>query len=67
MAGKPRKSRKSSGAKAELLFSTSTFLVDTCLGRSVGFALREAGLNVEFHKDHFPGDADDETWISEVG
>jgi predicted nuclease of predicted toxin-antitoxin system len=62
-----RKSKKPSGTKAELLLSESTFFVDRCLGRSVGLALRDSGLIVEFHADHFPDDADDQTWISEVG
>ena len=63
----PRKSRKPSGTKAEWLLSTCTFFVDRCLGKSVGIALRDAGLNIEFHADHFADDADDETWISDVG
>ena len=67
MAGNQRKSRKPSGTKAELLLEASTFFVDRCLGRSVGVALRQAGLQVEFHADHFADDAADETWISEVG
>jgi predicted nuclease of predicted toxin-antitoxin system len=50
-----------------LLVDTSTFFVDRCLGRNVGFALRQSGLHVEFHADHFADDANDETWISEVG
>jgi hypothetical protein len=29
--------------------------------------LSAAGLRVEFHENHFADDADDETWISEVG
>ncbi len=67
MAGKPRKSRKPFGTKAESLLETSTFFVDRCLGKSVGIALRGSGLHVEFHADHFADDADDATWISEVG
>jgi PIN like domain len=62
-----RKLKKPSGTKAELLLSESTFFIDRCLGKGVGAALREAGLRVEFHADHFPDDADDQTWILEVG
>jgi hypothetical protein len=62
-----RKSKKPSDTKAESLLKSSTFFVDRCLGRGVGIALRESGLNVEFHADHFADDADDQTWISEVG
>jgi hypothetical protein len=50
-----------------LLLETSTFFVDRCLGKSVGIALQQAGLRVEFHADHFADDADDATWISVVG
>ena len=62
-----RKSKKPSGTKAELLLDECTFFVDRCLGRQVGLALRKSGLHVEFHADHFADDADDQTWISEVG
>ena len=44
MAGKPRKSRKPFGTKAESLLETSTFFVDRCLGKSVGIAVRGSGL-----------------------
>lgn len=50
-----------------MLVETSTFFVDRCLGKSVGVALQQSGLQVEFHADHFADDADDETWISVVG
>lgn len=63
----PKKSKKSSVTKAESLLNTSTFFLDRCLGTGVGIALREAGLKIEFHQDHFAEDADDETWITEVG
>ena len=44
------------------------FFVDRCLGRKrFPTPLREAGLNVEIHDDHFPPDAEDEVWLSEVG
>ena len=67
MAGDQRKSKKPSGTKAESLLEASTFFVDRCLGKSVGVALRQCGLKVEFHSDHFDDDAADEVWISEVG
>jgi predicted nuclease of predicted toxin-antitoxin system len=67
MAGKQKKSRKPSGTKAELLLESSTFFVDRCLGKSVGVALRQSGLQVELHSDHFADDADDQTWITVVG
>lgn len=67
MAGKPKKSRKPSGTKAELLLKASTFFVDECLGRGVGVALQQVGLTVEYHKSHFDEGALDEVWIPEVG
>ena len=62
-----RKSKKQSATKAELLLSSRTFFVDRCLGNGVGVALKQAGLNIEFHSKHFAENADDETWLSEVG
>jgi predicted nuclease of predicted toxin-antitoxin system len=67
MGGNRRKSTKPSGTKAELLLKSSTFFVDYCLGKKLGNELRETGLNVEFHSEHFKDDADDPAWISEVG
>jgi hypothetical protein len=44
------------------------FFIDRSLGkRSVAEPLREAGLQVEVHDDHFPQDAPDEVWLTEVG
>ena len=48
MAGMARKSKKPSGTKADWLLNESTFFVDRCLGKHVGFALRQSGLQVEF-------------------
>lgn len=67
MAGERRRSKKPSGTKAESLLETSTFFVDRCLGKGVVVALRESGLKVEAHGDHFDDDADDDLWISVVG
>ena len=62
-----RKSRKPSVTKAESLLSDGTFFVDRCLGTHVSNALQEAGLRVERHATHFAEDADDATWLSDVG
>lgn len=44
------------------------FFVDRSLGRKRFPApLRDAGLIVEIHDDHFPPDAEDEVWLSEIG
>lgn len=67
MAERARKSKKPSATKAESLLDSSTFFVDRCLGKTVGAVLREHGLKIEFHSDHFQDDAADEEWISEVG
>ena len=47
---------------------TAVFFIDRCVGKkSVAVPLREAGLNVELHDDHFQQDALDEDWLPEVG
>jgi predicted nuclease of predicted toxin-antitoxin system len=44
------------------------FFLDRSLGRKVIAAeLRQAGLRVEVHDDHFAQDARDEEWLSAVG
>lgn len=44
------------------------FFVDRCLGgKKVPEALRNAGITVEFHDDHFPKEATDTEWIPKVG
>jgi predicted nuclease of predicted toxin-antitoxin system len=45
-----------------------TFFIDRCLGsKKVAVALREAGLTVEIHEDHFAPDALDVEWLPQVG
>jgi predicted nuclease of predicted toxin-antitoxin system len=45
-----------------------TFFIDRCLGsKRVVTALREAGLTVEIHEDHFAPDALDVEWLPQVG
>jgi predicted nuclease of predicted toxin-antitoxin system len=45
-----------------------TFFIDRCLGsKRVVAALREAGLTVEIHEDHFAPDALDVEWLPQVG
>lgn len=67
MGAHKKKSQKPSATKAELLLERTTFFVDRCLGRQVGVALREAGLLVEFHDDHFPEGTKDIDWLAVVG
>lgn len=43
------------------------FYADECLGRRLPIALREAGLRVEVHQDHFAGDTEDTAWLPVVG
>jgi len=46
---------------------SAVFFIDRCVGKkSVAGPLREAGLTVELHDDHFPQDALDEDWLPEV-
>ncbi len=41
--------------------------MDECLGKGVGVALRQVGLIVQDHRDHFKQGTPDEIWIPEVG
>jgi hypothetical protein len=42
--------------------------VDRSLGKhTIAEALRQAGVEVHIHDDHFPQNAMDETWLREVG
>jgi hypothetical protein len=70
MAAPDRTSKKQSAAN-----SGSTppkpalvFFVDRSLGQKViAEKLRQNGVDVEIHDDHFPQNALDEDWLSEVG
>ena len=45
-----------------------TFFLDRQLGRyKVASVLRDAGLNVEIHDDHFPQNAKDPDWLTAAG
>ena len=47
---------------------TAVFFIDRSVGKkSVAGPLREAGLTVELHDDHFPQDAHDEAGLTEIG
>ncbi|SRR5213594_2610323 len=63
------KSKKRSGASFKQKPPESpTLFLDRSFGKkTVAEALRGAGANVEVHDDHFPQDATDETWLTEVG
>jgi hypothetical protein len=43
------------------------FFTDRDLGKQFPGILREVGLSVERHVDHFPPDCPDETWLEVVG
>jgi len=44
------------------------FFIDRCLGkRYIVEALKDTGISVEIHDDHFPQAAQDVTWMPEVG
>jgi hypothetical protein len=43
------------------------FFTDRDLGKKFPAILREGGLTVERHADHFPADCPDEDWLREVG
>ncbi len=45
-----------------------TFFIDRCLGsKRLATALRQAGITVEVHADHFAPDAADVDWLPQVG
>lgn len=43
------------------------FFTDRDLGVRFPEILREAGLSVERHRDHFPPDCADDVWLADVG
>lgn len=43
------------------------FFTDRDLGKQFPGILRDAGLNVERHADHFPQDCPDPDWLREIG
>lgn len=45
-----------------------TFFIDRCLGnRIIVETLKNTGITVEIHDDHFPQNAQDVDWLPEVG
>ena len=45
-----------------------TFFIDRCLGnKDIPDKLKEKGISVEIHDDHFPKDAKDTEWLPIVG
>src|SRR6266446_8841705 len=71
MAARRKTSKRPSAASSG---STPTppepivFFIDRSRGRKiVAQALRDVGAIVEIHDDHFPPDAKDEVWLTEVG
>jgi len=68
MAVPGSKSRRRSVTSSPSLPEGLVFFVDRSLGRRyVAEALRALGARVEIHDDHFPTDARDENWLTEVG
>jgi PIN domain-containing protein len=43
------------------------YFTDRDLGKRFGEILKNAGLTVERHADHFAPDAPDEVWLAEIG
>lgn len=64
-------SKKPSGASvasSTTPLDSVVFFTDRCLGAfDVPIALRNAGLIIEIHKDHFDSDCEDHVWIKAVG
>ena len=46
---------------------TPIFFTDRNLGKLIPKLLRKTGINAEKHSDHFPDDARDGEWLTEVG
>ena len=44
-----------------------TFFIDRCLGKLVVSTLRNAGISVKAHDDHFAKNALDVEWLPEIG
>jgi predicted nuclease of predicted toxin-antitoxin system len=40
-----------------------TYFIDRALGKSIGKALQDLGVQIEFHKDHFEPDSPDTEWL----
>jgi hypothetical protein len=58
----------SAASSAKKPLETDIFFLDRSLGKKVvANALKNAGLHVEIHDEHFPPDAEDEDWLSAVG
>jgi len=43
-----------------------TYFIDRALGKSVGKALQNLGVKIEFHKDHFSPNSPDTEWLPVV-
>ena len=68
MAASGPKSKKPSGASLNSPPEPLVFFVDRSLGRKIiPEALRHAGEEVRIHDEHFPQNAKDEVWLTEVG
>lgn len=49
-------------------FQSIVFFVDRCLGsKRIVEALRNSGMTIEIHDDHFHKDAQDVDWLPEIG
>lgn len=45
-----------------------TFFIDRCLGKKfIVETLKNAGISIEIHDDHFAPDAQDVDWMAQVG
>ncbi|MGH9863441.1 MAG: hypothetical protein ACRD35_08465 [Candidatus Acidiferrales bacterium] len=69
MGASSSKSKKRSGASSKSKPPEPVvFFLDRSLGsKIIARALRDAGLDVHVHDDHFPPDALDEDWLPTVG
>jgi predicted nuclease of predicted toxin-antitoxin system len=67
MASRSQKSKKPSAASSESLPDFTVFLDATFGRRTVASRLRDTGVTVEVHDDHFPPGTPDDEWLSVCG
>jgi predicted nuclease of predicted toxin-antitoxin system len=66
MGEKRKRSKKPSVTKAESLLKSSTFFIDSCLGRSLTKRLQDLGLQAVHHDELFVEGVEDIVWIPAV-
>ena len=64
----PRSRRRSAASSSTGRPETPVFFIEYSLGgKRLAETLRDLGVTVEVHTDHFPGNAKDTDWLTEAG